>query len=60
MNMIYLFIKHDRVILRPFDLIQVYAKECVTNSMGTASNTKSVIWILISHLYRNYILFFMA
>jgi hypothetical protein len=36
---IYFFGKQDRVILRPFAFIKVNAKECVTNSMGTFSNT---------------------
>ena len=39
MVMIYFFSKQDRVILGPFDLIQVNAKKSVLNSMGTVSST---------------------
>jgi hypothetical protein len=37
--MIYFFSKQDCLILRPFAFIQVNAKNCVINFMGTISNT---------------------
>ena len=39
MILIYFFSKQDRVILRPFAFIQVNAKECVINSVGTVRNS---------------------
>ena len=49
--MIYFFSKHDRVILRPFAFIQVNVKECVTNSMGTVSNT-NICYLDIDFTFR--------
>jgi hypothetical protein len=41
MIIIYFFGKQESVILHPFAFIRVNAKEFVTNSMGTVSNTNT-------------------